>query len=91
MSSILKEGGLQRERGKSRRSFPGPRRKTHELGCGVAKTLHEDLRSCDFTTCQAKPEIRKEIGRQRAYLYNDRVKRARVTGRGGGRKERQSQ
>ena len=48
-----------------------------------AKALQDDLQSLGFTPSLAKPEIGKEVGRRRARSEDKRVKRVRVTRRGG--------
>ena len=45
--------------------------------------LSREICTLDFTPSLAKPEIGKEVGRQRACSYDERVKRVRVTRRGG--------
>ena len=47
------------------------------------KALHEDLQSLSFTPSLAKPEMGKKVGRQRARSYDEKVKRVRMTRRGG--------
>ena len=39
-----------------------------------AKALQDNLQSLGFTPSLAKPEIGKEVGRQRARSYDERVK-----------------
>ena len=48
-----------------------------------AKTLQDNLQSLGFTPSLAKPEIKKEVGRQRVHSYEERMKWVKVTRRGG--------
>ena len=61
---MLKEGRFQRGKRASKKSLPRSRGK-HEQDVD-AKALQDNLQILGFTPSLAKPEIGKEVGRQRA-------------------------
>ena len=66
MDSTVKESRFQgSEEGQARRVSLGEVEGSTG-GCVDAKALQEDLQSLGFTSILAKPEIGKEVGKQRA-------------------------
>ena len=57
----------------SKKSLPGESRRKHQR-MSRRNTLQDDLQSLGFTPSLAKPEIGKEVGRQRARSQEKRVK-----------------
>ena len=74
MDFTVKKGRFQREEGGQARRVSLGEVEGSMSEWEEAKAVQDDLKSLGFTSSLAKPEMEKEVGRQRARSYDNRAK-----------------